>query len=100
MPSTFLGFAGGGGGGGSSFFFGIAYGPTSFWGPPASGGASCFCPFAAGADWSCALSPGVQRTSQTNINVINEIVENGSGQGFKFLMQWMENMKFLGKPLC
>jgi len=44
MPSTLLGFSGGGEGG-SSPFFGIAYGPELPFGPPASGGTSCWLGF-------------------------------------------------------
>src|ERR1700722_5590630 len=47
MFSIFFGRSGAGGGG-SSFFFGIIYGPTSFCGPPASGGASCWFGFDGG----------------------------------------------------
>src|SRR5271169_6067409 len=47
MFSIFFGFSGAGGGG-SSFFLGMTYGPTSFCGPPASGGASCWFGFCAG----------------------------------------------------
>src|SRR5580698_3139055 len=53
MFSIFLGFSGAGGGG-SSAFLGMTYGPTSFCGPPASGGASCLLGFAGGCcDVSC-----------------------------------------------
>src|ERR1700739_537960 len=70
MPSIFLGFSGAGGGG-SSFRFGIAYGPTSLPGPPASGGASCllgFCGEGGCDDWSCASAPGVPAKSTPKIS--------------------------------
>src|SRR4029077_4156434 len=52
MFSIFFGFSGAGGGG-SSFFLGTTYGPTSFCGPPAEGGASCWFGFAGGC---CGVS--------------------------------------------
>src|ERR1700681_2851508 len=52
MFSIFFGFSGAGGGG-SSFFLGTTYGPTSFCGPPAEGGASCWFGLAGGC---CGVS--------------------------------------------
>jgi len=86
MPSIFLGFSGGGGGGGSSFFLGMAYGPTSFPGPPASGGgvADGFCwLFAGGGDggccwsWCCALGSGAALRENTEYQSASAIT-NGN----------------------
>src|ERR1039458_7521311 len=69
MFSIFFGFSGAGGGG-SSFFLGITYGPTSFCGPPASGGASCWFGLAGGC-WvvSCACAGAITQT-RTNASRI------------------------------
>src|ERR1700722_876429 len=70
MFSIFFGFSGAGGGG-SSFFLGITYGPTSFCGPPASGGASCLFGFDGGCCEVSWARAGVERVTVTPQNSAN-----------------------------
>src|ERR1700722_8769337 len=76
MFSIFFGFSGAGGGG-SSFFLGITYGPTSFCGPPASGGASCWFGFAGGgwAVFCASAAEGAALQKRTNANAITRLRE-------------------------
>src|ERR1700732_1303549 len=99
MFSIFFGFSGAGGGG-SSFFLGTTYGPTSFCGPPAAGGASCWFGFAGGCcgvSWDCAaVVVTVQRT--TNASRITRLREADSA-GF-CLLNAPENIGKSSKLLC
>src|SRR6266446_7442051 len=100
MFSIFFGFSGAGGGG-SSFFLGTTYGPTSFCGPPAEGGASCWFGFAGvccGVSWACAekVVATVQRTtSASRINRLREADGTGS-----CLVNTPENIGKSSKHLC
>src|ERR1035438_6094147 len=70
MLSIFLGRSGAGGGG-SSFFLGTTYGPMSFCGPPASGGASCWFGFVGGCCLVSCACEGDAVTSQQSANTSN-----------------------------
>src|SRR5215468_4731338 len=78
MPSIFLGLVGTGGGVSPSFFLGIAYGPTSSPGPPASGGASCLFGFDCGlpdgcCDCSCATISTANTPKAANVISSNNL---------------------------
>src|SRR5580658_4910376 len=102
MPSTFLGLSGGGGGGGSSFFLGTTYGPTSFCGPPASGGASCWFGLAGGCccggcccgvSWACAGRVATTVQQRTNASRIRRLRE-ADGARYKP----PRTLQIMGKP--
>src|SRR6202166_1120885 len=100
MFSIFLGFSGGGGGG-SSFFLGITYGPTSFCGPPASGGASCLFGLAGTCcELSCAAEVVTLVTSDRKIK-INQIncLREGVPKSI-FSIDVNQNMESPQKILC
>src|ERR1700674_3913998 len=100
MFSIFFGFSGAGGGG-SSFFLGTTYGPTSFCGPPAAGGASCWFGFAGGCcDVSSACAEKVAATVQrtTSGSRITRLRE-ADGTGF-CLLNTPENIGKSSKHLC
>ena len=100
MPSIFLGRSVGGGGGGSSAFLGIAYGPVSLLGPPASGGASCWLGFCWLVDDELPDGPdccGAARSwfGDTNIATVENARNNAQNCARRviFCMQTIENIE-------
>src|ERR1700687_2469445 len=101
MFSIFFGFSGAGGGG-SSFFLGTTYGPTSFCGPPAAGGASCWFGFArgcGGVSGACAEKVVATPQRTTSVSRITRFREEADGTGF-CLLNTPENIEKSSKHLC
>src|SRR5581483_1297306 len=103
MPSTFFGRSGGGGGGGSSPFLGIAYGPGSLFGPPASGGVSCWFGFCWAPEfWSeacpdCSWAEEIGAVPNTKVRVSekdSKYAQKCAAQA-DFWMQLIENIRRL-----
>src|SRR5206468_5947326 len=100
MPSIFLGRSGGGGAGGSSPFLGIAYGPVSLLGPPASGGASCWLGFCCVVDcepepdWPGCCGAAKSCSGEANISTVEKIRNNAQNCAPRvdFCMQPIENI--------
>src|SRR3954469_18580764 len=102
MPATFFGRSGGGGGGSDSPFFGIAYGPVSLLGPPASGGTSCwlgFCwapefwPFVGCSEVSCAAEGMADPVTRLTVSKKLSRYAQKCAPAADFWMQLIENIR-------